>query len=72
MGLAIQGFNVTSSFVIEYWPVRLIIQVDALRDIKMADREGSSVGYKRSYRSGFCQQNSSWTRRNLSFTVSRL
>ena len=52
--------------------VRLNFQAFALRDIKIATREGHRVGQKMSYHFSFCQLNSACTRRNISSNVSEL
>ena len=62
-GLASQG----SSFCNR---ARLNFQASALRDVKMAAREGCRVGQKTSYRFSFCQLNSSCKRRSFHFNVS--
>lgn len=51
---------------------RLNFQAVALRDMKMAAREGCRVGQKRSYRFCFCYLESACTRRGIYFNVSEL
>ena len=51
---------------------RLNFQSFALRDMKMAARQGCRVGQKMSYRLSFCQLNSACTRRSIYSNVSDL
>ena len=51
---------------------RLIFQAFALRDMKMAAREGCRVVQRMSYRFRFCYLNSACTRRSIYFNVPKV
>ena len=51
---------------------RLIFQAFALRDMKMAAREGCRVGQRMSYSFSFCYLNSACTRRSIYFNVPKV